>query len=40
MAYLDALAEAVDTPVAYLSTGPERTEGYVATGSFLEPLLG
>jgi adenylosuccinate synthase len=39
-AYLDALCEAVETPMAYLSTGPDRVEGYVAKGSFLEPLLG
>ena len=31
--------ESVDTPIAYLSTGPDRVEGYVAAGSFLEPLL-
>ena len=37
--YLDALCASVDTPIAYLSTGPDRTEGYVAPGSFLEPLL-
>jgi adenylosuccinate synthase len=37
--YLEALCDAVETPLAYLSTGPDRTEGYVATGSFLEPLL-
>jgi hypothetical protein len=30
----------VETPIAYLSTGPDRTEGYVPAGSFLEPLLG
>jgi len=38
-AYLDALCESVDTPIAYLSTGPDRVEGYVTPGSFLEPLL-
>ena len=38
-AYLDALCESVDTPIAYLSTGPDRVEGYVAPGSFLQPLL-
>ena len=37
--YLDALCESVDTPIAYLSTGPDRFEGYVAPGSFLAPLL-
>jgi adenylosuccinate synthase len=39
-AYLAALSEAVETPIAYLSTGPDRNEGYVPAGSFLEPLLG
>ena len=38
--YLDALAEAVETPIAYLSTGPDRTEGCVYPGTFLESLLG
>ena len=38
--YLAALCDEVETPMAYLSTGPDRTEGYVAAGSFLEPLLG
>jgi len=38
--YLKALEESVETPIAYLSTGPDRVEGYVAPGSFLEPLLG
>jgi adenylosuccinate synthase len=38
--YLAALEESVETPVAYLSTGPDRIEGYVTPGSFLEPLLG
>jgi adenylosuccinate synthase len=38
-AYLDALEASVDTPIAYLSTGPDRVEGYVAPGSFLAPLL-
>ncbi len=38
-AYLDALAEAVEVPIAYLSTGPDRTEGCVYPGTFLEPLL-
>jgi adenylosuccinate synthase len=37
--YLDALCDTVDTPIAYLSTGPDRIEGYVKPGSFLEPLL-
>ncbi len=39
-AYLEALSEAVEVPVAYLSTGPDRTEGCVYPGTFLEPLLG
>ena len=38
--YLAALCDEVETPMAYLSTGPDRAEGYVAAGSFLEPLLG
>ena len=38
--YLDALAESVETPIAYLSTGPDRTEGCVYPGTFLESLLG
>jgi adenylosuccinate synthase len=38
--YLAALSDEVETPIAYLSTGPDRTEGYVPAGSFLEPLLG
>ena len=38
--YLAALCDEVETPMAYLSTGPDRSEGYVAKGSFLEPLLG
>jgi adenylosuccinate synthase len=38
--YLAALCDAVETPMAYLSTGPDRSEGYVPAGSFLEPLLG
>jgi adenylosuccinate synthase len=38
--YLEALCDAVETPMVYLSTGPDRSEGYVLPGSFLEPLLG
>ncbi|WP_306591303.1 adenylosuccinate synthase [Geothrix sp. 21YS21S-4] len=38
-AYLEALAESVEVPVAYLSTGPDRHEGCVYPGTFLEPLL-
>jgi adenylosuccinate synthase len=37
--YLDALAEAIETPIAYLSTGPDREEGFVQAGSFLEGML-
>jgi len=38
-AYLDALSESIETPIAYLSTGPDREEGFVPAGSFLEGLL-
>jgi adenylosuccinate synthase len=38
-AYLDALCEAVETPLAYLSTGPDREEGFVPAGSILEGFL-
>ena len=38
--YLAALCDAVETPLAYLSTGPDRHEGYVAPGGILQPLLG
>jgi len=38
-AYLDALTEASETPIAYLSTGPERHEGFAWPGSFLESVL-
>jgi adenylosuccinate synthase len=38
-AYLEALAEAVEVPIAYLSTGPDRNEGCVYPGTFLEALL-
>jgi adenylosuccinate synthase len=37
--YLDALSEAIETPIAYLSTGPDREEGFVSPGSFLEGPL-
>jgi adenylosuccinate synthase len=37
--YLDALAESVETPIAYLSTGPDREEGIVYPGTFLDGLL-
>ena len=39
-AYLEALAESVAVPIVYLSTGPDRAEGCVYPGTFLEPLLG
>ena len=39
-AYLDALSEAVEVPIDYLSTGPDRREGCVYPGTFLGPLLG
>ena len=39
-AYLDALAEAIETPIAYLSTGPDRVEGCVYPGTFLAELIG
>ena len=38
-AYLEALTESVEVPINYLSTGPDRTEGCVYPGTFLEPLL-
>jgi adenylosuccinate synthase len=37
---LASLAESVEVPIAYLSTGPDRAEGCVYPGTFLEPLLG
>jgi adenylosuccinate synthase len=39
LAYLDALAEACETPIAYLSTGPEREEGFAWPGEFVEDVL-
>ena len=39
-AYLDALAEAIETPIAYLSTGPDRVEGCIYPGTFLAELIG
>ncbi|HTL98096.1 MAG TPA: adenylosuccinate synthase [Holophagaceae bacterium] len=39
-AYLDALSEAIETPIAYLSTGPDRVEGCVYPGTFLADLIG
>jgi adenylosuccinate synthase len=38
-AYLAALSESVEVPISYLSTGPDRAEGCVYPGTFLEPLL-
>ncbi|HEY3400666.1 MAG TPA: adenylosuccinate synthase [Geothrix sp.] len=38
-AYLEALVESVEVPIAYLSTGPDRQEGCIYPGTFLEPLL-
>ena len=38
--YLDALSETIETPIAYLSTGPDREEGFVYPGHFLESMLG
>ena len=38
--YLEALAESIETPIAYLSTGPDREEGFVYPGTFLEGMLG
>lgn len=37
--YLDALVEAVETPIAYLSTGPDRVEGLLYSQTFLEGML-
>jgi adenylosuccinate synthase len=37
--FLDALEEAAECPIAYLSTGPDRNEGYIAKGDFLEGLI-
>ena len=37
--FLDALADAAECPIAYLSTGPDRHEGYIGRGSFLADLL-
>ena len=39
-AYLAALCDQAEAPLAYLSTGPDRNEGFVPAGSILEPLLG
>jgi len=37
--YLDALAEAAEAPIAYLSTGPDRDEGFVWPERFLDGVL-
>lgn len=37
--YLDLLAECCGTPIAYLSTGPDRAEGFTLPGSCLEGRL-
>jgi adenylosuccinate synthase len=37
--YLEALSEAIETPIAYLSTGPDREEGFVNAGTFLEGMI-
>ena len=39
-AYLESLAESVAVPISYLSTGPDRHEGCLYPGTFLQPLLG
>ncbi len=38
-AYLDALAEAAEAPIAYLSTGPDRDEGFAWPGRFLKGMI-
>lgn len=38
--YLAALSEASETPIAYLSTGPDREEGFVWPGHCLQKILG
>lgn len=37
--YLDALMEAAEAPIAYLSTGPDRDEGFAWPGLFLEGMI-
>jgi len=37
--YLDSLMEAAEAPIAYLSTGPDRDEGFTWPGHFLEGML-
>jgi len=34
--YVRRLEEICETPIAYLSTGPDRVEGFTWPGSFLE----
>ncbi len=38
--YLAALCDVVETPLAYLSTGPDRNEGFVPAGGILDSMLG
>jgi adenylosuccinate synthase len=38
--YLGAIEEAVETPIAYVSTGPDRDEGLLTCGSCLNGLMG
>ncbi len=38
-AYMDVLSECCSTPIAYLSTGPDRAEGFTLPGSCLEGRL-
>jgi adenylosuccinate synthase len=38
--YLEALVATVGVPIGYLSTGPDRHEGFAWPGSFVEELLG
>jgi len=37
--YLKAIEEAVETPISYISTGPDREEGLLTHGSCLIPFL-
>jgi adenylosuccinate synthase len=37
--FLDALADAAECPIAYLSTGPDRHEGYLTRGGALDGFL-
>ena len=37
--YLDALSDSIETPISYLSTGPDREEGFVYSGTLLEGVL-